>query len=108
MTDYNAILAQGGATLGKDGNAVQLKTGYQVSRQDVAVIAAQDFNQAAVENIVSMLASKGMYAGFWLDDGKVYCDISRRHSTKKDALAAGKAYNQIAVWDWKHSKSVYC
>lgn len=108
MIDYKTILANGGATVNKHGEAVTLKTGYQVSKQDEAVIAVADFTQEAVKNIVDTLKQRGDYAGFWVDAGKVYCDISKRHSTKKAALAAGKAYNQISIWDWKKQQAVYC
>lgn len=108
MISYQTILANGGATVGKNGEAVALRSGYQVSKQDVAVIAVGDFKQEDVKNLVGMLSKRGSYAGFWVDGGKVYCDISCRHSTKKDAIDAGKAYNQISVWGWKQQQAIYC
>ena len=50
MISYQTILANGGATVGKNGEAVALRSGYQVSKQDVAVIAVRDFKQEDVEN----------------------------------------------------------
>ena len=108
MISYETILANGGATVGKNGEAVALRSGYQVSKQDAAVIAVRDFRQEDVENLVGMLSKRGSYAGFWVDAGKVYCDISRRHTTKKEALAAGKALKQISIWDWKKQQAIFC
>ena len=108
MISYTTILANGGATVNRQGQAVTLKSGYQVSKQDVAAVAVESFTQKDIERLVAMLKQRGEYAGFWVDGGKVYCDISRRHSTKMAAIAAGKAYNQISVWSWQKQNAIYC
>ena len=108
MITYKQILAKGGATVNRQGQAVTLKSGYQVSKQDVAVVAVESFTQKEVEKLVGMLKQRGEYAGFWVDGGKVYCDISHRHSTKQAAIAAGQAYNQISIWSWQKQNAIYC
>ena len=108
MIDKATILRNGGATVNGKGEAVTLKSGYQVSKQDLFCVDSSRLTQQHIEAVVSNLFKRGEYAGFWVDDGKVYCDISKRYGTKKDALAAGKALQQISVWDWKKQTTIYC
>lgn len=108
MINYITILLNGGATVDKQGKAHTLKSGYQVSKQDVAVIAVKNFTQAQVEELCNMVGGRGNYAGFWVDGGFVYCDLSKRYGTKKDALAAGRAYNQKSIFDWKKQTCIWC
>lgn len=108
MVEYTTILHDGGATVDERGNVRALKTGYQVSKQDVAKIAVDNFTQDDVVMLCAMAHGRGNYAGFWVDDGFVYCDLSKRYNTKKDALEAGRAYNQKSVFDWKKQTCIWC
>ena len=69
MISYTTILANGGATVNRQGQAVTLKSGYQVSKQDVAAVAVESFTQKDIERLVAMLKQRGEYAGFWVDGG---------------------------------------
>lgn len=108
MISYKTILRDGGATVDKQGNAHMLKSGYQVSKQDVAKIAVDNFTQDNVAQLCALVEGRSNYAGFWVDGGYVYCDLSKRYGTKKDALAAGRAYNQQSIFDWKNQTCVWC
>lgn len=108
MIHYTTILQNGGATVDGRGNAHILKSGYQVSKQDVAKIDTKDFRQAHVVSLCAMAEGRGNYAGFWVDNGYVYCDLSKRYSTKKNALAAGRDYNQQSIFDWKKQTCIWC
>ena len=102
------ILLNNGATLNKKGQFVQLKTGYQVSIRDCLKIPANQFNDKLVIAIIKKGLTRGQYAGFWVENGYVYGDISIRIATKKLAIAKGSELNQIAVWDWCKQVSLYC
>ena len=106
LKDY--IINNHGATINAKGNIVTLKTGYQVSRKNLGRVAVKDFTQDMVTAIIANGLNHGDYAGFWVEDGFVYCDISRRHATKKQAIAKGKELGEIAVWDWAKSRNLYC
>lgn len=102
------ILQNGGATVNSKGEAVTLKSGYQVSHKDVGRITVADFTEKMAQDMVALIDKRGEYAGFWVDGGFVYADLSRRVGTKKDAMALGKKLNQLAIWDWKNSCGVAC
>ena len=102
------ILKNKGATINKNGKIVQLKTGFQVSKQDVGRVAVGDFTEKMVQDLIAHGLKRGEYAGFWLDDGFVYADISVRIATKRDALKMGKELNQIAVWNWRKNENLLC
>lgn len=104
----NQIIENNGATLNKKGEMVQLKSGYQVSKRDCLKIPVQQFTNELIEKILAFGLKRGEYAGFWIDNGYIYGDISVRIATKKSAVEMGKQLHQIAVWDWKNNKNVLC
>lgn len=95
------IIANGGATINKKGEFVQLKSGYQVSRRDLGRISVKDFTEKMVNDIISYGLKRGEYAGFWIDDGFVYSDISVRISTKQAAMQQGRDNKQLSILKWK-------
>lgn len=48
------------------------------------------------------------HIGGWTDKetGKTYLDVSHNIKSKNAAISAGKAHNQIAIWDVKHGKEI--
>lgn len=55
-----------------------------------------------------VLRQPGAHIGGWTDKatGKTYLDVSQNIKNQDRAVAAGKAHNQIAIWDVKHGKEV--
>ena len=102
------IIKNGGATINKKGAMVTLKSGYQVSKKDILKIAVDKFNEQIINNIIHNNLKRGEYAGFWVEDGYVYADISERISTKHEALAIGKQRKQISILNWRNMGIVYC
>lgn len=88
-----------GLTL-KKGNKVTYKTGYQVATEG---IETKDIKEA----MKAIKAYKGD-CGVWFADGVYYIDKSHRESTKKNALAIGRACNQISILGWAKMNLVYC
>jgi hypothetical protein len=80
------IIKNNGATINKKGQCVQLKSGYQVSKRDCLKIAVEDLTEQIIEELIATGLNRGEYAGFWLDNGFIYADISVRIATKKQAL----------------------
>lgn len=88
-----------GLTL-KKGSKVYYKTGYQVATEGIETTDMK----------VAMKAIKTYNGdcGIWFADGVWYIDKSHRVNTKKEALAVGRACNQISVLKWSDMSLVYC
>ena len=88
-----------GATL-KRGKTVNYKTGWQVADFGIETKSAME----AAEKIMEMNGS----CGIWYSEGIYYIDHSFRIKTKKEALAIGRAHNQISILKWETMELVYC
>lgn len=93
------IADNGGLTL-KNGKAITYKTGYQVATEGIETKSQEEAMKA-------IKAYKGD-CGIWFAEGIYYIDKSYRVSTKKEALAVGRACNQISVLNWRTMGLVYC
>ena len=88
-----------GLTL-KNGQRITYKTGWQVATEGIETTDAQ-------EAINAVKAYKGN-CGVWYAGGVYYIDKSKRVNTKREALAIGKAHNQISVLGWRKMVLAYC
>lgn len=93
------IANNGGLTL-KNGKAITYKTGYQV--------ATEGIETKSQEEAMKAIKTYNGNCGIWFAEGIYYIDKSHRVSTKKEALAVGRACNQISVLNWKTMGLVYC
>ena len=93
------IADNGGLTL-KNGKAITYKTGYQVATEGIETKSQEEAMKA-------IKAYKGD-CGIWFAEGIYYIDKSHRVSTKREALAVGRACNQISVLNWRTMGLVYC
>ena len=100
----NTILSNGGATINNNGKLVTLKSGYQISKQDVLICDAEALTEQMLLDILAMGLKRGEYCGVWIDEGKAYVDISVRVATKREALAMGKQLHQLTVLQWATMK----
>ena len=94
-----------GLTL-RNGKIVEYKTGWQVGIQGV---------ECKTPEAVSELLHKGIgrkgNIGIWFSNGIYYVDISKRITTKQDALKVGKLMNQQSIYGWaprKKGQLVWC
>lgn len=109
--DVVEIVKQGGATLNKNGEAVNFRDGFQVSKKDCYTINAESLNEIkkAVKTVLKRIGHEsGLFCGIWVDSGLVYIDISERIKSRKKAVNVGKARHQISVYDWRAGDCVYC
>ena len=88
-----------GLTL-KRGKRTSYKTGYQVATEGIETTDAR-------EAINAVKTYKGD-CGVWFSDGVYYIDKSHRETTKKSALAVGRACKQISILKWSDMSLVYC
>lgn len=108
MMTLKAIKQNNGATLSDKGEAVSHKTGFQVSKCDIAVIPVYKLSKQAIKQILGLFVEEGENLGIWIDGGKAYIDISERISNRAHALKIGRDRKQISVWAWKKGEAVNC
>lgn len=88
-----------GLTL-KKGQKISYKSGWQVATEGIETADAREAMQA--------IKAYGGTCGVWFSDGIYYIDKSRRVSTKKEAMAIGRACNQISILKWSDMSLAYC
>ena len=88
-----------GLTL-KKGKPVTYKTGYQV--------ATEGLETTDQKEAMAMVKAYCGDCGIWYSEGIYYIDKSHRVNTKKEALAVGRACNQISVLRWSDMGLIYC
>ena len=88
-----------GLTL-KKGKKVIYKTGWQVATEGVECSTPREAMNA--------IKAYGGDCGVWFSNGIYYIDKSHRESTKKIAMAIGKACNQISILNWRNMGLAYC
>ena len=93
------IANNGGLTL-KNGKVITYKTGYQV--------ATEGIETKSQEEAMKAIKAYNGDCGIWVAEGIYYIDKSHRVTTKKEALAVGRACNQISVLNWRTMGLVYC
>lgn len=94
-----------GLTL-RNGKIVEYKTGWQVGITGITCCTPEE---------VSALLHHGLgrngNVGIWFSEGIYYIDVSKRISTKKEALTVGKIMNQQSIYGWRPRKKgqlVWC
>ena len=95
----NKLQNNDGITL-KNGQIVTYKTGWQVATEGIEVTTARE--------AINAIKAFGGNCGVWLADGIYYVDRSKRVKTKKEALAIGRACNQISIFGWARKNLAYC
>lgn len=88
-----------GLTL-KKGKIITYKTGWQVATEGIETRDAR-------EAINAVKAYNGD-CGIWYSEGIYYIDKSKRVNTKREALAIGRACNQISILSWRNMGLAYC
>lgn len=91
--------------------------GYMVSMPGRSLILGDnELHGKAAQGIINDYARKnadvlkmpGAHIGGWRDNdtGKTHLDVSHNIPRVRDAVKAGKARNQIAIWDVKRSREI--
>lgn len=95
----NKLQNNDGITL-KNGQIVTYKTGWQVATDGIEATTARE--------AINAVKAFGGNCGVWLADGIYYVDRSKRVNTKREALAIGRACNQISIFGWARKNLAYC
>jgi len=101
----------------KPVNGQQPESGYMVSIPGHTQIVSEaalrgpqgrDIISQYANEHAGVLRDPKAHIGGWTDkeSGKTYLDVSHRYDNKGDAVKAGKAHNQIAIWDVKHGAEI--
>ena len=96
---------EGGLTL-RNGKIVEYKTGWQVGITGITCKTPEEVTELLHKGI----GRKGNI-GIWYSEGIYYIDISKRITTKQDALKVGKIMNQQSIYGWRPRKAgqlVWC
>ena len=88
-----------GLTL-KNGKVITYKSGWQVATEGVECKTARE--------AINAVKACGGTCGIWYSSGIYYIDKSHRVATKREAMAIGRACNQISVLRWRDMGLVYC
>lgn len=99
MTLILSLENNGGLTL-KNNKLISYKTGWQVADYG---IETRDVLEA-----VAAIEELGGNCGVWFADGVYYIDHSFRVKTKREAIAIGRAHNQISIFGWQRQNLAYC
>ena len=88
-----------GLTL-KYGKITTYKSGWQVADYGIEAKSA--------EEAIKAVRAMGGNCGVWYSNGIYYIDHSFRVNTKREAMAIGRAHNQISVLCWWTMGLAYC
>ena len=88
-----------GLTL-KGGKPITYKSGWQVATEGIETTNARE--------AINAVKTYGGNCGVWFSGGVYYVDKSHRVSTKKEALAVGRACNQQSILRWHDLGLVWC
>lgn len=93
----------GGVTINLNGDVPEKGFAYSPYKEVETVIPEANFSQADVDNFIEKYYDKlnedGNHLGVWIDDGKVYIDISKVNPDENAAVADSIANNQIGLFD---------
>lgn len=99
MNDLLALHNKDGLTL-VGGQPVSYHYGWQVATEGIATKDPKLAMQA--------VADYNGNCGIWLSDGIYYVDKSSLFLSLNDALAIGRAHNQISIYEWHTDSLIYC
>ena len=118
----HSILKDGGATFHLPTGRMTFKEGYFVGSADgemITNLGNQRYKEEVIEHkiidaVKEFISEKGFelmdadnYLGGWIDEGKLYLDITNLFTDKKEALSNGYKNKQIAIFDNKRGLSIY-
>jgi hypothetical protein len=107
MFTLKQVKVNGGLTVDTMGKVVVYRNGYQVSKEDLAIIPVYKVRKSTLLEILNTL-NDGECLGMWIDSGKMYIDCSERIGNKRVAIKVGKARNQLSIYNWKTGDCIPC
>lgn len=93
----------GGVTINLDGDVPQKGFAYSPFKNIETIVSEKEFSQGHVDKFIEThyneLNKEGSHLGVWIDDGKVYMDISKVIPNEQMAVMDSIKNNQIGLFD---------
>ena len=106
----NDIICKGGATLDRDLQPIDTKTGYMVSYFETEkTYDLSDIDYKEISNLILKRQTdlkENEYLGFWVYKGKLYIDISINIKSLEQAQKVGIDNNQLSIYDLSNDTSI--
>lgn len=104
-------IENGGFTKNEYMEDITEKTGYIVSIEGYEKIYPINSDISEIEkdvvNYINIIKhKKHLYVGLWVDDDKIYLDISKHYRNKEKAVINGINNKQLAIYDISNNKSI--
>jgi exopolysaccharide biosynthesis protein len=102
---------ENGGTFNFDSAPQNFNQGYLVSYKAPSIILSEQ-KIPSINDLREMIkklyfkASSSDYIGFWVNDGKIYIDLTKHIKGKKAAILFGISQNQIAIWNCTKNESI--
>ena len=102
------VSAHGGATLTPSLDNANIKKGYMVSLNGYETITTiKELTSEALTEYKHIAEQQGGYIGLWLDDNKLYIDISIKVDNFIKALYTARMNQQLAIYHNQSGESIY-
>lgn len=104
------IIKNGGATIStKTHKQVNFKTGFQVSFKDCYILELAELDNILnkINKLLTKNKNKNVFVGLWVENNKIYIDLSKTITHKNYALIFGALKNQISIFDWSTRNCIY-
>lgn len=104
-------ISNGGFTKNAYMEDIREKKGYIVSIEGYEKIYNIDVDIAEIEKDVIEYINiiknkKHLFIGLWVDDDKIYLDLSKHYKNKEKAIINGINNKQLAIYDIANNKSI--
>lgn len=107
MFKLKSIISNNGGTLNSNGEIVTYVRGYQVSHRDLYIIPVYKMRKSFVIWCLACL-KENEHLGLWVDNNKVYIDLSEHIATKKEAMRLGRKRKQLSIFNWRTGDCIAC
>ena len=106
----NDIICKGGATLNRDLQPIDTKTGYAVGYFETEkTFDLSDIDYKEISNLILKRQAdlkENEYLGFWINKGILYINASILINDFKQAQKVGIDNNQLSIYDLKNNTSI--
>ena len=109
FTAMRQTFTTGGSTLGKNGQSLQLQTGFVVGGFNETVLP----ETCSISRFVNAWESKATacngsreFVGTWMNEGSIYFDVVQIYATQEEASNVAIANNEIAIYDLSRKESI--
>lgn len=102
-----SVKQNGGATLTADLQPASLDKGYMVSTpDDEHIISLDKVTAFSFDKLIKKAQQLNGFIGLWLNDNKLYIDISQNIEDKEQAIKTGLENKQLAIYDIKKGTAI--